>query len=113
MASNLYINIRTPNSLFAGVDMDLALTGRNWSVNGSSFFCIMVIMATKPPRNFQFQDQNEWLEYDPAARFINKLPFHKCNKPVPKQCCGKTLKMYETIDPKQITKIPPIIKKWQ
>jgi hypothetical protein len=36
----VYINIRTPNSLFASVDMDLALTGRNWPVNVPPFFVL-------------------------------------------------------------------------
>jgi len=75
--------------LFAGVGMDLALTGRNWPVNGSSFFCIMVIIATKRPK-LSIQDENEWLDHDPAARFINNLTFHKRNKPVfQSRCCGK------------------------
>jgi len=69
--------------------MDLALTGRNWPVNGSSFFCIMVIIATKRPK-LSIQDENEWLDHDPAARFINNLTFHKRNKPVfQSRCCGK------------------------
>jgi hypothetical protein len=52
----------------------------------------MVIMATKPLPKLSIQDQNERLEHDPAARFINNLPFHKRNKPVPTQVLAATLK---------------------
>jgi len=90
--------------------MDLALTGRNWPVNGSSFLCIMVIMATKPPPKLSIQDQNEWLEYDPAARFINNLPFHKRNKCVSKQVLRQEVlkNVPRRPDPQQITK--PVIR---
>jgi hypothetical protein len=67
-------------------------------------------MATKSPPKLSIQDQNERLEHDPAARFINNLPFHKRNKPVPTQVLRQLSKMYET-DLQQITKMPPINRK--
>jgi hypothetical protein len=68
-------------------------------------------MTTKPPK-LSIQDEAEWLERDPAARFINNSPFHKRNKLVPKQVLRQELsKMYGTTDPQQINKMPPIIRK--
>jgi hypothetical protein len=62
-------------------------------------------MATKSSPKLSIQDQNEWLEHDPVARFINNSPFHNRNKLVPKQVLRQELsKMYETTDPRQITK---------
>jgi hypothetical protein len=51
----------------------------------------MVIMATKPSLKLSIQDKKEWLEHDPAAGFINDLPLHKRNKPVPKQVLRQEL----------------------
>jgi hypothetical protein len=37
----------------------------------------MVIMTTKSPPELSIQDQIEWLEHDPAAKFINNLSFQQ------------------------------------
>jgi hypothetical protein len=56
--------------------MGLALMGRDWPVNGSSFVLRIFSIATKPPK-LSIRDENEWLEHNPVARFITNLPFYK------------------------------------